>query len=142
MYSRPLPWRPPELTPVPDCPHIDINSNVPIHIYSKYTSIQVYIIMTTILITGANTGIGFQIVRALSSSSQPYHVLVGARSPAKANDAIKAVQGEFPSSTSKYSPVTIDIESDKSIQNAVAQVSAAHGRLDVLINNAGMLQQV
>lgn len=98
--------------------------------------------MTTILITGANTGIGFQIVRALSSSSQPYHILVGARSAAKADDAIKAIQDEFPSSSSKYSPVTIDIESDESIQNAVAQVSAAHGRLDVLINNAGMPQQV
>ncbi|KAK2756167.1 hypothetical protein FQN54_005575 [Arachnomyces sp. PD_36] len=92
---------------------------------------------TIVLITGANTGIGFQIVRALASASKPYHIIVGARSTAKADGAIKAVQDEFPSSLSKLSSVVIDLEDDESIQNAFNEVSADHGRLDVLINNAG-----
>ncbi|KAL4783717.1 putative short chain dehydrogenase [Aspergillus varians] len=92
---------------------------------------------TIALITGANTGIGFQIVRALSSSSKPYHILVGARTPSKASDAIKAVREEYPSSVTTYSPVIIDIERDESIQSAFTEISSVHGKLDVLINNAG-----
>ncbi|KAL4864048.1 hypothetical protein BDV12DRAFT_189219 [Aspergillus spectabilis] len=92
---------------------------------------------TIVLITGANTGIGFQVVRALSSSSKAYHILVGARSPAKADDAIKAIKEEFPDSSSTLEPVIVDIEQDDSIQYVFKQVSSTHGRLDILINNAG-----
>ncbi|RAL13340.1 putative short chain dehydrogenase [Aspergillus homomorphus CBS 101889] len=92
---------------------------------------------TIVLITGANTGIGFQIVRALSDSSKPYHILVGARSPTKAHEAIKAVQTEFPTSSSTLAPIQIDIEDDTSIQSAYNEISSTHGRVDVLINNAG-----
>ncbi|KAL4801142.1 hypothetical protein BDV19DRAFT_396463 [Aspergillus venezuelensis] len=90
-----------------------------------------------VLITGANTGIGFEIVRALSSSTKPYHILVGARSCEKASNAIIAVQKEYPTSTSTYSFVVIDIEQDELIQSAFEQILSAHGKLDVLINNAG-----
>ncbi|KAL2842543.1 hypothetical protein BJY01DRAFT_249028 [Aspergillus pseudoustus] len=92
---------------------------------------------TIVLITGANTGIGFQIVRALSSSPKPYQILVGARSPTKAQEAINAAKEENPSSPSTYTPVVIDIEADDSIRSAFNQVSSAFGKLDVLINNAG-----
>ncbi|PYH48105.1 putative short chain dehydrogenase [Aspergillus saccharolyticus JOP 1030-1] len=92
---------------------------------------------TIVLITGANTGIGFQIVRALSDSLQPYHILLGARSPNKARDAIQAIQQEFPTTQSTIAPVIIDIEDDTSIQNAYTEIATHHGRLDVLINNAG-----
>ncbi|KAL4961616.1 putative short chain dehydrogenase [Aspergillus stella-maris] len=89
------------------------------------------------LVTGANTGIGYQVVRALYSADQSYHVFVGARSPQKAQDAIRAIQKEFPSSSNKLTPIVVNIESDESIQKAYEEVEAQVGKLDALINNAG-----
>lgn len=93
---------------------------------------------TIALITGANTGIGYQVVRALYSSNQTYEILVGSRSLEKAHAAIRAAREEFPSSHNKLSPIQIDIESDESIHQAVTEVQSRFGRLDTLINNAGM----
>ena len=91
-----------------------------------------------VLITGANTGIGYQIVRALCSSSHAYDVIVGGRSPNKVQDAISAAQKEIPDTSSKLFPLQIDIESDNSINNAFDEVKSKFGKLDILVNNAGM----
>ncbi|KAL2850631.1 hypothetical protein BJY01DRAFT_209703 [Aspergillus pseudoustus] len=90
-----------------------------------------------VFITGANTGIGFQIVRALYSADKPYTVIVGSRSPAKAEEAINSLQAEFPSSKNSLVPLTIDIESDESIEKAAEEIGSQFGRVDALINNAG-----
>ncbi|KAL4787145.1 hypothetical protein BJX76DRAFT_319567 [Aspergillus varians] len=90
-----------------------------------------------VLITGANTGIGFQIVRALYSADKPYNIIVGARSLSKGQDAITAIQTEFPSSSNKLTPLVVDIESDESIETAYNEVEATFGKLDALVNNAG-----
>ncbi|KAL2868947.1 putative short chain dehydrogenase [Aspergillus lucknowensis] len=90
-----------------------------------------------ILITGANTGIGFEVVKALYSADKPYTVLVGSRTASKAQDAISAIQTEFPSSTNQLVPLVVDIESDESIQKAHDEVASKFGKLDALVNNAG-----
>lgn len=92
-----------------------------------------------VLITGANTGIGFQIVRALCSSNQAYSILVGGRSIAKAQDAIRAAEAELPASPTNLVPIQVDVEDDDSIQSAFDDVQTRFGRLDALINNAGAL---
>ncbi|KAL8946467.1 MAG: hypothetical protein Q9222_007141 [Ikaeria aurantiellina] len=91
-----------------------------------------------VLITGANTGIVFQIVKSLYSSSQAYHILVGGRSLAKAQDAVGNVTQEVPSSPSKLYPIQIDIEDDDSITRASEDVRSMFGKLDALVNNAGV----
>ncbi|KFY36209.1 hypothetical protein V494_05223 [Pseudogymnoascus sp. VKM F-4513 (FW-928)] len=90
-----------------------------------------------ILITGANTGIGFETIKALLGSPNAYNVLLGGRSLQKAEDAVQLAKSQFPSSQSSLSAIQVDIESDISISNAFEEVSAKHGRVDVLINNAG-----
>lgn len=90
-----------------------------------------------VLITGANTGIGFQIVRALCNSSHAYDVIVGGRSTDKVKDAIRAAQKEFPETKSTLSPIQVDIESDESITKAFEEVKTKFGKLDILVNNAG-----
>lgn len=91
-----------------------------------------------VLVTGANTGIGFQIVRALYGSSESYSILVGGRSLSKIGDAIRSVETELPSAQSKLFPIQIDLESDDSITRAFHEVQTKFGKLDALVNNAGM----
>ncbi|KAI9708299.1 MAG: hypothetical protein M1820_004003 [Bogoriella megaspora] len=90
-----------------------------------------------ILVTGANTGLGFQIIRALYGSNKTYNILLGGRSIDKAKQAVTAATQEFPSSPSKISAIQVDIEDDKSIETAFKEVQSQYGRLDVLLNNAG-----
>lgn len=95
-----------------------------------------------ILITGANTGLGFETVKALCQSSKAYTILLGGRSLEKANAAAKQAQTEFRTTPSVLAAIQVDIEDDKSISQAFEHVASQYGRLDVLINNAGNVDQL
>lgn len=90
-----------------------------------------------ILITGGNTGIGYEVVKALAQSPIPYTVIMGSRSLEKAESAIKTLKSEVPTTKSEVVPVQIDIENDDSISKAFDEVKGKFGKLDTLINNAG-----
>jgi NAD(P)-dependent dehydrogenase (short-subunit alcohol dehydrogenase family) len=90
-----------------------------------------------VLITGGNTGIGYETVKALYSSLQAHTILMGSRSLEKANDAISALKAEVTETKSTVEAVQIDIESDESINSAFEHVKSKHGRIDALVNNAG-----
>ncbi|KAE8444372.1 hypothetical protein EG329_000572 [Mollisiaceae sp. DMI_Dod_QoI] len=92
-----------------------------------------------ILVTGANTGLGFETIRALCQSSKPYTILLGGRSLEKAEDAARKARTEFPKSPSVVKTVQIDIEDDDSISRLFEHLSSHYDRLDTLINNAGAL---
>jgi len=92
-----------------------------------------------VLITGANTGIGYQIVRALASSVNPHEIIVAGRSLDKVQAAIDLAKAEFSSTSSKLHPLHVDLESDESINAAFEKVQTQFNRLDVLINNAGKI---
>ena len=91
-----------------------------------------------VLITGGNTGIGYEAVKALLQSDKPYHVLMGSRSMDKARVAIDSLREECPQSKSAVEAVQVDVTDDGSIEQAFEQVKASRDRVDTLINNAGM----
>lgn len=91
-----------------------------------------------VLVTGANTGIGFELVKALyNHGSKQYDIIVGSRSVDKAEVAIQSLKTANTSSRSTLTTLQIDISSDESITKAFETISSTFGRVDVLVNNAG-----
>ncbi|WWC64346.1 uncharacterized protein I303_106956 [Kwoniella dejecticola CBS 10117] len=97
-----------------------------------------------ILITGGNTGIGYATTQAiLSSPSKPSTIIITSRSlerSAKAADNLQADQslGSAFAGGSKVVPKELDIDSDESISKLHDEVKKEFGKVDVLINNAGV----
>ncbi|KAI9653882.1 MAG: hypothetical protein M1821_006913 [Bathelium mastoideum] len=89
---------------------------------------------TIVLITGANQGIGFEAARKLAKENNGWHILIGSRHAERGAKAAAELQREGLS----VEPLTIDITNDQSIEQAAQEVDARHGRVDVLINNAGI----
>jgi NAD(P)-dependent dehydrogenase (short-subunit alcohol dehydrogenase family) len=93
---------------------------------------------TIVLITGGNTGIGYETVKALyASPDQAHTIIMGSRSLDKAAEAISTLKSEVPDSKSSVEAVQIDIEDDESIEKAFEEVKGKWGRVDALVNNAG-----
>jgi NADP-dependent 3-hydroxy acid dehydrogenase YdfG len=90
-----------------------------------------------VLITGGNTGIGYETVKALYASPQAYTILMGSRSLDKAKDAISTLHDEISNSKSEVVPIQLDIEDDQSIEDAFQEVESKYKVVDTLINNAG-----
>jgi NAD(P)-dependent dehydrogenase (short-subunit alcohol dehydrogenase family) len=86
--------------------------------------------MKTILITGANRGIGFETARQLAVRG--FHVVIGARSEQQGGKAVRELAG-----LGQASLLVLDVSDSKSIASAASEFSAM-GHLDVLINNAGI----
>ncbi|KAI1077799.1 NAD(P)-binding protein [Whalleya microplaca] len=90
-----------------------------------------------VLITGGNTGLGLETVKAFYKTDIPYEIIIGCRTVSKGEAAIENVKAEIPQSSSSLSTVQIDLSSDSSIEKAVETIKSDYGRLDVLINNGG-----
>ena len=86
----------------------------------------------TVLITGANKGIGFETARQLGEKG--FQVLVGARDETKGAAAVEKLKAEgFDADF-----VKIDATDAETIKNAAQTIGEKYGNLDVLINNAGI----
>ena len=85
------------------------------------------------LITGANRGIGLETARQLGS--RDILVIVGARDLKKAEAATATLQKEGIEARA----LNLDVNNSESIRKAVDQVGHDFGRLDILINNAGVM---
>jgi NAD(P)-dependent dehydrogenase (short-subunit alcohol dehydrogenase family) len=89
----------------------------------------------TVLITGANSGIGFQ--AAVELARHGAHVLLGCRNATKAQAALQRLQSEVPNASAEI--VELDMASLASIRAFAAAFAARHIPLDILINNAGIM---
>ncbi|MFD5831659.1 SDR family oxidoreductase [Lentzea sp. NPDC060358] len=86
----------------------------------------------TALVTGANKGIGFAIARGLGAIG--FTVAVGARDTARRDEAVERLR----LAGADAFGVALDVTSDDSAAAAAKAVEQQTGRLDVLVNNAGI----
>ncbi|MCE0483009.1 MAG: SDR family NAD(P)-dependent oxidoreductase [Methylacidiphilales bacterium] len=87
----------------------------------------------TILVTGANKGIGLEICRQLARFG--HHVILSARSAQRGEAAVKELAGDG----LKVDFLLLDTSDETSIQNAARELKQRLKALNVLINNAAIL---
>ncbi len=85
-------------------------------------------------VTGANSGLGYQTAKLLAGRGA--RVLLGCRSVEKAEAAIADIHAVYPEADMRFIP--LDLGDLKSIRSA-AKLVAKEPRLDVLVNNAGIM---
>jgi NAD(P)-dependent dehydrogenase (short-subunit alcohol dehydrogenase family) len=86
---------------------------------------------TIALVTGANKGIGRETVRRLAE--QGWTVWLGSRDPDRGQQAAAELQA-----AGDVRPVELDVTDDESVSSAAKTIETSGGRLDVLVNNAGI----
>jgi NAD(P)-dependent dehydrogenase (short-subunit alcohol dehydrogenase family) len=87
------------------------------------------------VVTGANGGLGYETARALAARGA--HVVMAARNQHKASDARNRILAAAPTATLEIVP--LDLARLASVAEAATAITARHDRLDLLINNAGIM---
>jgi NAD(P)-dependent dehydrogenase (short-subunit alcohol dehydrogenase family) len=87
---------------------------------------------TIALVTGANKGIGLETARQLGARG--FIVLAGARDQERGLEAERALRAD--GADARF--IRLDVTDDASVQQAADWIGREYGRLDILINNAGI----
>jgi NAD(P)-dependent dehydrogenase (short-subunit alcohol dehydrogenase family) len=88
----------------------------------------------TAVVTGANTGLGFEVARVLAERGA--NVILACRTPARAEAAAERIKA---SAKGQVSTVRLDLASKASIAEAAEELNRSHERIDLLLNNAGLM---
>jgi NAD(P)-dependent dehydrogenase (short-subunit alcohol dehydrogenase family) len=89
-----------------------------------------------VVVTGANASIGFETARVLAQHGA--RVILACRDLVRAEDAANRIVRMIPNS--EVETVHLDLASLDSVRNAAAELRGSKGRIDILINNAGVME--
>jgi NAD(P)-dependent dehydrogenase (short-subunit alcohol dehydrogenase family) len=87
------------------------------------------------VVTGANSGIGLEAAKALAGAGAT--VVLACRNQAKADQAAAAIREATPGAA--VETLRLDLASLASVREAAGELRARHARIDLLINNAGLM---
>ena len=90
-------------------------------------------IMQKAIITGATNGIGKE--TALALAKKGYHIIITARSNAKATQTVSEIMAAVPTASVDY--VTMELNNLQSVRDAAKAILDKHAEIHVLVNNAG-----
>ncbi len=97
-----------------------------------YPYLQIFSLNQKIaLITGSARGLGFEIAQAMAGSGA--HVILNGRDPASLAAAVQTIASRGQSA----SAMAFDVSDPAAVNAAFADIAAMHGRLDILVTNAG-----
>ena len=89
----------------------------------------------TAVVTGANSGIGWETARALAAKGA--RVVLACRSEERGRDAERRIRAAVPSGDVRFEP--LDLGSLASVRAFAEKLRAGESRLDLLVNNAGVM---
>jgi retinol dehydrogenase 12 len=89
-----------------------------------------------VIITGGNSGIGKEAAVGIARTGA--HVVIAARNPAKAAAALTEIENRA-DARGRVETIPIDLASFASVREFAAAFTAKHDRVDVLLNNAGLV---
>lgn len=89
----------------------------------------------TVFVTGANSGLGQETARAMAAKGA--HVVMAGRDQAKLDAAVDAIQASVPAA--QLDTITVDLTSLENIRAATSRARQRFARIDILINNAGVM---
>jgi NAD(P)-dependent dehydrogenase (short-subunit alcohol dehydrogenase family) len=89
----------------------------------------------TAVVTGANGGLGLETARALARNGA--HVVMAVRNQQKAQDAVTDIRATVPEASLQL--IALDLGSQASVRDAAEQILRDHERVDLLVNNAGVM---
>lgn len=93
----------------------------------------------TVFVSGASRGIGKYMAISYAKAGAS-HIVIGARSSLAATvDAVKRAAEHAGKATPEVLAVQLDVADPKSVEAAAREVQGKFGKLDVLINNAGIM---
>jgi NAD(P)-dependent dehydrogenase (short-subunit alcohol dehydrogenase family) len=84
----------------------------------------------TAIVTGANRGIGFEIAKQLAENN--FNVIIAARNLKEGNAAAEKMGAHF---------LQLDLSDEKSIASFPSRLKENFGKIDVLVNNAGIIEK-
>ena len=87
------------------------------------------------VVTGANTGLGFETARVLAARGAS--VVLAVRDADKGKAAAARIAGAAPGATVTVQP--LDLASLESVRAAAGELRARHPAIDLLVNNAGVM---
>jgi NAD(P)-dependent dehydrogenase (short-subunit alcohol dehydrogenase family) len=90
----------------------------------------------TVVVTGANAGIGFETARVLAGRGAL--LVLACRNLEKANQAAARIRAQ--DAQASVAVIRLDLASLASIREAAAEIRDSYPRLDLLINNAGVME--
>lgn len=88
-----------------------------------------------VVVTGANSGIGLEAARRFSTSGAD--TILACRSERRGESALLKITSDHPGARVRL--ITLDLGSLQSIERFAREFSECHSRLDVLVNNAGIM---
>jgi NAD(P)-dependent dehydrogenase (short-subunit alcohol dehydrogenase family) len=87
------------------------------------------------VVTGANGGLGLETARELARKRA--QVVMAVRNQQKAEEAVADIRASVPDASLQL--VSLDLGSQASVREAAAQILREHERIDLLVNNAGVM---